>query len=62
MGRLMIRCPKTSQAIFTGKYVALERFRSIPVFFSDTYCPHCNLFHEWFAKDAWICDEEYCGP
>ena len=56
MGRLMIRCPKTNEAIFTGRYVAAERFHSAPVFFSHTYCPHCNLFHEWFAKDARICD------
>jgi hypothetical protein len=62
MGRLMIRCPKTNEAIFTGKYVAAESFHSTPVFFSHTYCPHCNLYHEWFAQNAWICDGGYCEP
>jgi len=62
MGRLMIRCPKTDQAIFTGRFVAAESFHSSPVFFSRTYCPHCNLFYEWFAQDAWICDGGYCPP
>jgi len=19
-------------------------------------CPFCNREHEWFAKDAWVCD------
>ena len=62
MGKLMIRCPKTSEAIFTGRYVAAESFHSTPVFFSQAYCPHCNLFHEWFAKDAWIGNGGYCEP
>jgi hypothetical protein len=58
MGKLMIRCPKTGQAIFTGRYVKSATFRSTPVFFSRTYCPLCHATHEWFAKDAWVCDSE----
>lgn len=57
MGRLMIRCPQTRQAIFTDRYVEPATFRSTPVFFSRTYCPHCRATHEWFAKDAWVCDD-----
>jgi hypothetical protein len=60
MGRLMIRCPETNQAILTGRFVAAEIFNSSAVFFSQTYCPRCNLFHEWFAKDAWICNGVSC--
>ena len=33
-------------------------FRSGPVFFGQTYCPHCDATHEWFARDAWVCDFE----
>ena len=56
MGMLMIRCPKTGQAIFTGRYVKSATFLSTPVFFSRTHCPLCHATHEWFAKEAWVCD------
>ena len=56
MGMLMIRCPKTGQAIFTGRYVESATFLSTPVFFSRTHCPLRQATHEWFAKEAWVCD------
>ena len=56
MSMLMIRCPKTGQAISTGKEVEIAAFRSTPVFFGRTYCPLCRVTHEWFAQDAWACD------
>ena len=56
MGMIMIRCPKTGQAISTGRYVEPATFRSTPVFFSRTYCRLCLITHEWFAKDAWVCE------
>jgi hypothetical protein len=31
-------------------------FGATPVFFSRTYCPICRTLHEWFAKEAWVCD------
>jgi len=54
MGILMIRCSKTDRAISTGTYVESAVFRSSPVFFGQTYCPHCETTHEWFARDAWV--------
>jgi hypothetical protein len=33
-------------------------FASLPYSFSRTYCPFCQEMHEWFAKDAWVCDSE----
>ena len=57
MGMLMIRCPRTGLTISTGWSVEVAAFRSSPVFFSRTYCSHCCTAHEWFAKDAWICDD-----
>jgi hypothetical protein len=56
MAKLMIRCPKTGLALSTGRYVDSASFRSSPVFFSRTYCPICRAVHEWFAKEAWICE------
>lgn len=59
MGILMIDCPETGRAISTGRHVETAIFGSTPVFFSRTYCPLCRAMHEWFAKDARVCDSEY---
>jgi hypothetical protein len=58
MGMLMVRCPKTERAIPTGRYIESRLFSSTPVFFDTTYCPHCRARHEWFAKDAWVCESD----
>lgn len=55
-GMLMIRCPATGRAIFTGRYIEYKAFRTISVFFSKTHCAHCRVQHEWFAGDALVCD------
>jgi hypothetical protein len=52
MGMLMVRCPKTGQAVFTGLHIESSLFSSTPVFFSSTYCPHCRVKHEWFVVSA----------
>jgi len=64
MDMLMIRCPKTGCAIFTGRYIEYRAFRTIPVFFSKTYCPHCRMQHDWFVGDAWVYDSRSseCKP
>jgi hypothetical protein len=31
-------------------------FSATPVFFARSYCPLCRTEHEWFAKEAWVCD------
>ena len=56
MGTVMIRCPQTRRAISTGIRTDIATFHATPVFFSQVLCPLCQLTHEWFAKDAWICD------
>ena len=56
MGRLMIRCPVTGREISAGLETDDSRFRASPVFFSRSYCTFCRTEHEWFAKDAWVCE------
>lgn len=56
MGAVMIKCPNTGQAISTGMAADKPSFGSTPVFFSRTFCPICRSLHEWFAKEAWVCD------
>ena len=56
MGVLMIRCAKTGRAIATGIMADRATFHATPVFFSHIWCPLCCVTHEWFAKDAWVCE------
>jgi hypothetical protein len=56
MGSLMIRCPVTGREISAGIEADDALFRSSPVFFSRSYCAFCRTEHEWFAKDAWVCE------
>jgi hypothetical protein len=64
MGLVMIRCPKTRRAISTGIQADRATFHSTPVFVSRTHCSLCRITHEWFAKDAWVCDSApaNCDP
>ena len=56
MGAIMIKCPVTGRDIPTSMDVDPAKFSSMPVFFSRSYCMHCKTEHEWFAKNAWICE------
>jgi hypothetical protein len=56
MGTVMIRCPQTGREISTGYEADPAGFRSTPVFFARSYCPVCRTEHEWFAKEAWVCE------
>lgn len=56
MGTVMIRCPQTGHEISTGYEADPARFSSSPVFFARSFCPICQIEHEWFAKDAWVCE------
>jgi hypothetical protein len=57
MGAVMVKCPQTGRHIPTGIVVERERFETTPVFFARVHCPVCQTEHEWFAKDAWICED-----
>ena len=59
MGIVVIHCPKTGRCISTGMHTDRAAFSSMPVFFNRTFCPSCRTSHEWFARDAWVCDS---GP
>jgi hypothetical protein len=62
MGTVMVRCPMTGREIATGIVADRESFSSTPVFFARVYCPMCRTQHEWFAKDAWVCDADPTPP
>jgi hypothetical protein len=57
MGTVMIRCPESGRAISTGINADRASFEATPVFFARVHCPICQVSHEWFAKNAWVCEE-----
>jgi hypothetical protein len=62
MGVVMIRCPQTGRDVPTGLEMDVSEFQRAPVFYSRVWCPECNVLHEWFAKDAWVCDSPNAAP
>jgi len=56
MGAVMVRCPQTGRDIPTGLTSDRKSFEAMPVFFARVHCPICRTEHEWFAKEAWVCD------
>ena len=58
MGNVMFECPQTGRAVPTGLRAERREFARQPVFFSRSYCPHCDRDHEWFAGDAWVEESE----
>jgi hypothetical protein len=62
MGVIMIRCPRTGHDIPTGIEMGSSDFQRAPVFFARVQCPVCGREHEWFAKDAWVCDVANRAP
>jgi len=62
MGTVMVKCPDTGRDISTGIIADRATFNATPVFFARVYCPMCRAEHEWFAKEAWVCDAEPHEP
>jgi len=58
MGTVMIKCPGTGRDIPTGMRADRLSFSAMPVFFARVLCPLCNAEHEWFAREAWVCEAD----
>jgi hypothetical protein len=56
MGIVMVKCPRTGRNISTGIVADRDSFNATPVFFARVFCSVCRSEHEWFAKDAFVCD------
>jgi hypothetical protein len=62
MGAVMVKCPDTGRPIRTGMVADRDSFSATPVFFAKVHCPICKTEHEWFAKEAWVCESEPFAP
>src|SRR5262249_16141239 len=58
MGAVMGRCPQTRRGIPPGLNTDRQSFQAMPGFFAPVHCSICRTEHEWFAKEAWVCDAE----
>ena len=54
MGTVMIRCPRTGDAISTQIETDASVFSRLPEVEARTHCPHCGEEHIWTARDAWL--------
>jgi hypothetical protein len=51
---LMIRCPQTGRAIFTGTETDETSLNKSPDMPTHTRCPACGREHMWWKRDAWL--------
>jgi endogenous inhibitor of DNA gyrase (YacG/DUF329 family) len=54
--KIMIRCPKTSKAVFTGMAMDEKSFADPTNKFvnNSIQCPHCGQMHTWSKEDAFL--------
>jgi hypothetical protein len=61
MSALMIRCPQTGRAIYTGIETdpeSLDKTADVPM---HTRCPDCGREHMWWKREAWLEDGPATG-
>jgi hypothetical protein len=56
MGTVMIRCPRTGDAVSTEINTEAGVFERLPDVASRMTCPACGEVHVWTARDAWLAD------
>jgi hypothetical protein len=56
MGAVMIRCPRTGQAVSTAIETEPAVFNRLPHVEARMYCPRCGEEHVWTAREAWLDD------
>jgi hypothetical protein len=54
MPRLMIKCPETRRAIYTGLMLTRTEFPDADLQVADIKCPHCGKTHSWSKPDAYL--------
>jgi hypothetical protein len=62
MGTVMIRCPKTGNAVSTAIETDARDFSRLPLVKARMFCPLCGEEHVWTAGEAWLEDEPSLVP
>ncbi len=55
--RVMIKCPITNKAIFTGIAMSEQSFESSTLEGNSVRCPYCGQEHVWSKSDAFLLEE-----
>jgi hypothetical protein len=61
MGTMMIRCPRTGDAVSTEIETEPSVFSRLPEVAARLRCPLCGEEHVWTARDAWL-EELWLAP
>jgi hypothetical protein len=56
MGMVMIRCPRTGDAVSTEIETEPSVFIRLPEIAARMRCPLCGEEHVWTARDAWLAE------
>jgi hypothetical protein len=56
--KVMIKCPETSHAVFTGIEVDYDLASVLDVAY-HAHCPLCGNTHVWWKQDAWLANGLY---
>jgi hypothetical protein len=62
MGAVMIRCPRTGQAVSTEIETEPSVFSRLPNVAARMNCPLCGEEHVWTASSAWLGDDPSLVP
>jgi predicted RNA-binding Zn-ribbon protein involved in translation (DUF1610 family) len=54
MGTLMIRCPQTGKAVWTGIEIDPRSFNTLPDASYSLPCPECGEVHAWHPRESWL--------
>lgn len=54
MSAVMIKCPETGKAVFTGIEMDKRTFENATMSNNTIRCSACRKDHTWDKKDAWI--------
>ena len=62
MNRILIKCPRTGQLVYTGFAMDAQTFELLPIEEQDPIqCPACHQMHRWKKRDA-ILERESTPP
>ena len=62
MGTVMIRCPRTGQAVSTEIEMEASDFERLPYVQVELDCLHCGERHTWTRREAWLADSALGAP
>ena len=57
MAHVMIICPETGEAVWTGHNIDEQSWEALPISKETFTCPECLNSHTWDKDDAFLSDD-----